>query len=211
MSTTNLLGKSFLTGNHHLFFAPSVDVTDDETQDYLIFMITGNPGLISYYQPFLSTLHALLLSSSTSQSGRFYIYGNSLTGFDDSESPGSGKPEPPFGLQYQIRSVENLLFQQINAHRKASASQEKPLKVILMGHSVGAYILLELISRHPMRVDEGEEDFDLIGGILLFPTITYIAQSPQGMIYSVRHLNAYPPEPSLMECRKSSRYQILLI
>jgi hypothetical protein len=54
-----------------------------------------------------------------------------------------------------------------------------------MGHSVGAYILLELIRQHRMRIDEGEEDFDLIGGILLFPTITHIAQSPLGMIYNV--------------------------
>lgn len=185
MSTANLLGDSPLIGSNHLCYEPPLYLSDDETQDFLIFMITGNPGLISYYQPFLSTLHALLLSSLTSQSERFYIYGNSLTGFDASDSPALGKSGSLVGLKEQISNMENLLFQQINTHRKAAAAQEKPLKIILIGHSVGAYILLELISRHRMKVNEGEEDFDLIGGILLFPTITYLAQSPQGMIYSV--------------------------
>lgn len=194
MSSTALLGKSFLAGSDGLFFQPPVECTGDgdETQHFLIFMITGNPGLISYYEPFLSTLHALLSSSSISQSGRFYIYGNSLEGFNTLESPRGENPGPS-GLQEQISSVETLLYRQINEHRKRMAASEKPVKVILMGHSVGAYILLELISRHRGKVDEGEEDFDLIGGILLFPTITYLAQSPQGMIYSVSDGHVHLP------------------
>jgi hypothetical protein len=63
---------------------------------------------------------------------------------------------------------------------------------MLMGHSVGAYILLELIRTHGDKINGGEEDFDLIGGVLLFPTITHIAKSPLGMIASVSvRLQAY--------------------
>lgn len=55
-----------------------------------------------------------------------------------------------------------------------------------MGHSVGCYMLLELIQQHRGKIEGGEEDFDLIGGILLFPTITDIAESPLGMVFGVR-------------------------
>ncbi|KAL9038788.1 MAG: hypothetical protein Q9214_005143, partial [Letrouitia sp. 1 TL-2023] len=53
-----------------------------------------------------------------------------------------------------------------------------------MGHSVGAYILLEIVRNHRKRIQSPDEDFDLIGGILLFPTIADIAQSPSGVVVS---------------------------
>ncbi len=192
MSTVNLLGGKISRVSNQLCYAPLPDLIGDKAQDFLIFMITGNPGLISYYEPFLSTLYNLLSSSSVSQSARFYICGNSFAGFDTMEN----ETEKSVGLEAQIEHTEDLLFQQVNKHRKAAAVQNLSPKVILMGHSVGAYILLELISRHRERVeDKDEEDFDLIGGILLFPTITHLAQSPQGMIYSV--CSILPRSPKL--------------
>lgn len=185
MSTESLLGKMVLNENRRLYYAPSSDLIEDQSEDILIFMITGNPGLIKYYQPFLSTLHTLLSSSSTTPSARFSICGNSLDGFDYSNGERDGRPARLVGLQKQIIYMEELLFEQVYSHRKAATAKEKNLKVILMGHSVGAYILLELIQRHRKQVDRHNLDFDLIGGILLFPTITHLAQSPQGMIYSV--------------------------
>lgn len=188
MSAENLLGDRVLDENHQLFYAPSSDIRDEKSQDFLIFMITGNPGLIKYYEPFLSTLHNLLSSSSISPSARFSIYGHSLAGFDLSKGEMGAEPDPPVGLQNQIIKTELLLFEQVDRLQKAAlaaAVKEKPLKVLLIGHSVGAYILLELIQRHRKSVERLGLDFDLIGGILLFPTITHLAQSPQGMIYSV--------------------------
>lgn len=183
MSTENLLGGKVLDENHQLCYGPSSDLIDDQSQDFLIFMITGNPGLIKYYEEFLSHLHDRLSDSSTSRLARFYICGSSLKGFDDSESEMGGKPAALVGLEDQIDYTERLLFQQVK-HREAAAPKEKPPKVILMGHSVGAYILLELIRRHPEAVGKYRSDFDLIGGILLFPTITHLAKSPKGMMYS---------------------------
>ena len=48
----------------------------------------------------------------------------------------------------------------------------------------------ELINQHGGNIEEGEEDFDLIGGILLFPTITDIAKSPLRMVFDVRTFDA---------------------
>lgn len=185
MSTTKLLGESVNEAEDQLCYKPPTDSLDEESLDFLIFMITGNPGLISYYEPFLSTLHTLLCSSKISANSRFYICGNSLAGFSTGGSEHEKSSMRPVGLENQIGNIEDLLFQQIHMYRKSTPRGFVSPKVILMGHSVGAYILLELIRQHRTRIDEGREDFDLIGGILLFPTITYIAKSPQGMIYDV--------------------------
>ncbi len=64
-------------------------------------------------------------------------------------------------------------------------------KVILIGHSVGAYIALEVLRMHRERLastpsaDDGKEDaknFDIKAAILLTPTIVDIALSPSGRI-----------------------------
>lgn len=177
MSTTRLLNESDREDQDRLCYETTPNRDKGDGQTYLIFMITGNPGLISYYEPFLSTLHSLLSSSAS----RFYISGYSLAGFNSSQKDRRGVSSSRIGLEEQIHHVERNLFGQLDALRSGHVCP----KVILIGHSVGAYILLELIRQHKTRIDGGEEDFDLIGGILLFPTITHIAQSPQGMIYNV--------------------------
>ena len=189
MSTTSLIegereSVSFTTPSH-----PS----NDGKQDVLIYMITGNPGLITYYRPFLSSLHNLLQSSPISQRANFYICGYSLAGFDTSPAGDGQSSKSPVGLKATIDDTENLLYSHVELHQRSYAANGRSLKVILMGHSVGAYILLELIQHHKKKVDSGNEDFDLIGGILLFPTITHIAKSPSGMVASVS--NACPTTP----------------
>lgn len=186
MSTTNLLEEQLSDGGDQLCYQPRTESLDEESIDFLIFMITGNPGLIDYYEPFLSTLHTLLCSSPSSVNSRFFICGNSLLGFNIRATDFKNQSSFPVRLQDQIENTEKALFSQIHKYRRATAKRNVFPKVILMGHSVGAYILLELISQHRKRIDEGQEDFDLIGGILLFPTITYLARSPQGKIYDVR-------------------------
>ena len=159
-------------------------------QDYLIFLIGGNPGLISYYEPFLKILHTLLCASSTTETARFYVYGNSLAGFENQFLANGQESPDPLGLKDQIQNTENLIYNEIALYQKANstvdADSKVDPKVILIGHSVGAYILLEMIRQHRQRIEEsGEEDFDLIGGILLFPTIVNIAKSPSGLVASV--------------------------
>ena len=187
MSTTSLLSELPPNDQERLYYEPTP--TYDKEVDgaaYLLFMITGNPGLISYYEPFLSTLQTLLSSSPS----RFYISGYSLAGFNSSQKGLQGDSSSLVGLQGQVGHIEGKLFKLVDELRKSIGHSPK---VILIGHSVGAYILLELIRQHKTKVDDdGENDFDLIGGILLFPTITHIAQSQQGMIYSVSCLLICP-------------------
>ena len=169
-----------------LAYRPDHIEKTDGIQDYLIFLIGGNPGLISYYEPFLSRLHTLLSSSSVSQSAQFYVYANSLAGFDNAEPANGKETSEPVGLQEQIGITEELIYNQIHLHQKERDDEDPAPKVILMGHSVGGYILLELIRQHKKKIESDKQgDFDLIGGILLFPTIVNIAKSPMGMVASV--------------------------
>ena len=176
------------TRHDRLVYEQVTTSDSDIGEDYLIFLIGGNPGLISYYEPFLSSLYEDLLESRISKSARFSIYANSLAGFDNGLLADGREASSPVGLLQQIENTENLIYDQIELHQKPKSeeSEDDVPKVILIGHSVGGYILLEMIRRHKGRVERGlEKDFDLIGGILLFPTIVNIAKSPLGVVANV--------------------------
>jgi hypothetical protein len=155
---------------------------------YLIFFITGNPGLIAYYNTFLSTLHTLLESSTPSLNPppAFHIYGQSLAGFEDVDDDIStpATTTQPYGLTEQISQIYTAL--------KSQAIPLGPRKgepydgVFLMGHSVGSYILLELLGRIRKETDDVDSAPvpKIRAGILLFPTVTHIAQSPSGLKFS---------------------------
>lgn len=147
-------------------------IAEDYTVSYhLIYFITGNPGLIAYYNTFLGTLHELLSTSKSKSPSQFHIYGRSLAGFEDNDH----KRSEPYNLEEQIvLSLESLKDQKI----PTGPRQGQPYSsVILIGHSVGSYILLEIIQ----RLRKSSSPINIQAGILLFPTITHIAQSPSGV------------------------------
>ncbi|KAL2861117.1 bifunctional triacylglycerol lipase/ester hydrolase [Aspergillus lucknowensis] len=182
-----------------------------------IYFITGNPGLISYYHSFLSHLSQKLASNpnttpETEKPSSIHIFGHSLAGFELEQSP---KPKGRDGDHYYSLE-EQICFVQdrLRAHTSAlgreyadadasSTSGPSRPKVILIGHSVGTYMAMEILRRHreelapikaqdPSRSENGFADgdrhddeagsqtFDIIGGIMLFPTVMDIAQSPSG-------------------------------
>lgn len=187
LSRDPLLGDSSFEYSDKICYEPPLDSIDGNTENYLIYFLPGNPGLIQYYRPFLSRLHALLSSSSKSEASGFHICGHSHNGFESTQDAEETEiPKSPLGLEQQIKAQERRLYDHINLYRERTRSNPK---VILMGHSVGCYMLLEIIKQHREIVEDGEKDFDLIGGILLFPTIMHIAKSPLGMVFGVRTLD----------------------
>ncbi|KAF7949098.1 hypothetical protein EAE96_008268 [Botrytis aclada] len=149
-------------------------VSDSPDATYhLIFFITGNPGLIGYYSTFLSLLNDLLSSSSTKNSDTYHIFGQSLAGFETDDLPSESLHQNPYSLEQQIDLVHDCLVEQINA-------SSTPYKnVVLIGHSVGSYILLETLSKliAPAAIPSISA---VLSGILLFPTVTHISHSPSG-------------------------------
>lgn len=175
-----------------------------------IFFITGNPGLIAYYHTFLSLLSSKLALYASSGSprdcdyGEFQVYGHSLAGFELPES-GAGTQQQQqqsetgcYDLEEQICFVQRRLDEFIVENSNGKH------KVILIGHSLGAYIAMEVLRRHRERqktktkIDEVTEqaEFDIIGGVMLFPTVVDIAKSPSGEKLTVRN----PPLCHFISC-----------
>ncbi|KAH9822755.1 Lipid-droplet associated hydrolase [Teratosphaeria destructans] len=138
----------------------------------LVFMITGNPGLIEYYRHFLYILNARLNNSSKPRRTVARIYGASLSGFEVS---GPAPRDGPLNLHQQIERVTARL---VRAARSTADSDAQDLPIVLVGHSVGSYILLEIL--HRLQTSQNGLELNIVGGICLFPTIVDIAQSPTG-------------------------------
>ncbi|KAL4938358.1 hypothetical protein BDV06DRAFT_57661 [Aspergillus oleicola] len=204
------LPKPHITKNSFFHEVPSSESDPSSPYPTTIYFISGNPGLISYYHVFLSLLGGKLTELvAPGESGRrnaFHVVGHSLAGFELEPgngiggAKGNGKVEGPehySDVKEQIHFVLRRLDYRMRALCEASCSEkrssQKP-KVILIGHSVGTYMGMEIIRRHRERQaqaqgqtraseDKGEGagvDFDIIGGIMLFPTVMDIADSPSG-------------------------------
>lgn len=167
---------------------PSSRQSDTTRQQCLIYLIPGNPGLIAYYEPFMKTLRQLLNDKEATDGCHtaFHIYGRNLLGFDDADhSPSFGTASPtvppttPFSLEDQITST----CAQLAAIHRTTLPANRPFdSAILIGHSVGSYITLEVFHRHhqPESPSTPISTVPLKSGILLFPTISHIARSPSG-------------------------------
>jgi pimeloyl-ACP methyl ester carboxylesterase len=114
--------------------------------------LEGNPGIISYYDEFLSVLHEL--SPSTT------ILGVSLAGHEDYEL------QNPLSLDEQLQNKVRIVDSIGSSAPFTSLKGDKP-KLVVMGHSVGAYIALQTMRLRPQKVDNV---------FLLFPTLSHIAQ-----------------------------------
>ncbi|KAI1171756.1 hypothetical protein F4777DRAFT_36513 [Nemania sp. FL0916] len=146
----------------------------------LIYFVPGNPGLIDYYAPFLSSLRSFIDGNTALSSVNFHIHGQNLAGFIDSDHEPFTSQHKPYDLEYQIQHVLKIVSSlriESSGPRHASPYDH----VLLIGHSVGAYIALEVchrVLRDPALAPSLSQT--LTSGILLFPTIENIADSPSG-------------------------------
>lgn len=154
----------------------------------LVFMITGNPGLAEFYRPFLTNLHSLLENANRSRTDdkrvqRIHAFCPNLAGFAIDGHAARASDGNYFDLQQQIEHVEMQLYAACDT---INAGASRPLKVILMGHSVGAYILLELLRRGRQAGWNGRaQSMQVVGGICLTPTVVDIAKSRKGEMFAV--------------------------
>lgn len=173
-------------------FIASPSLSSNPSKKYIIIFLTGNPGLIGYYDIFLTHLHALLSKDSGSPKRSevvFEVHGSSLPGFETEALRNEERirrwkglgldHDAPFSLEDTIRAVEQNVFKIIKKNEENSNA-----KVILIGHSLGAFIALEIIERHRKRLEikqtvAGEPS--IVGGIGLFPCVFEMRQSKSGI------------------------------
>jgi pimeloyl-ACP methyl ester carboxylesterase len=121
------------------------------------------------------------------------VVGYSLSGFVDAPreeqsvdgEPAAGHVNQILSLQEQIDLVETRLRTYLRIVLVAGAGY--PARIILVGHSVGAYIALEILRRwrereeaHARDVMIPEDQGQILGFIGLWPTVTWIGKSPNG-------------------------------
>ncbi|XP_047390782.1 LOW QUALITY PROTEIN: lipid droplet-associated hydrolase-like [Sciurus carolinensis] len=126
----------------------------------LIFIIPGNPGFSSFYVPFAKALYSLTNKC---------FPGHALAPKDTkiltaSEDANAQEIKDIYGLHGQIE--HKLAFLRTHV--------PKEVKLILIGHSIGSYIALQILKRAP--------ELPVIHTFLLFPTIERMAESPKGRI-----------------------------
>ena len=171
-----------------LWFGPSVATTKGVQPKLMVYFIPGNPCTVSYYELFLSHLAKLLNTSDKDDKEQqsAIVGGSTLPGFQLSR-PSSVNGKLPAGLKDEIVNAEVLLARAVQRYSSEDVvgTSNKGPKVILMGHSVGAYMILEMLRRRAQRESE-LANLSIIGAVLLFPTVTEIAQSWHGSILSVR-------------------------
>lgn len=172
-------------------------------QNYvLIFFIPGNPGLVEYYRPFLINLKKNLdsqISQNESQlkDTQYLIYGASLAGFD--VNPGSRQTPStaqdfPLSLDAQVDDVYTRL--ESTAKRLCIEHDIKSdLPVVVIGHSIGAYMALQTVARWQESAKAGPTHTRASTGICLFPTIYELNLSPTGRKVGVSDHTYSPTTP----------------
>ncbi|KAL4268111.1 AB hydrolase superfamily protein [Pleurotus pulmonarius] len=164
-------------GAVHAQWWPSVE----DVPSKVVLFIPGNPGLLDFYVPFLSALHA--------KDHRMAILAHSHAG----HTPGLSASPGCHQLLLQIQSA-------IEAFDGIKAEYGPNIPVIVVGHSIGSWVTLQILKARSTAIS---------GIFLLFPTITDIASSPNGralswvfpwatMISRISNILRILPLPSLL-------------
>lgn len=130
----------------------------------LFVVIPGNPGVVGFYRTFMQTIHRLCGYQhpvwAVSHAGHC-TPPDSMDLLEDASWPAEGDV---FGLNGQIEHKLSFFRRHIPPHTR----------LVLLGHSIGCYIILEMMKRRP--------ELNVVKAILLFPTIERMAQTPQGKV-----------------------------
>ncbi|VDC05282.1 unnamed protein product [Peniophora sp. CBMAI 1063] len=135
-----------------LWWPPSNGATKPDT---ILIFIPGNPGLVTFYPPFLSAIH----SAQSTKSLAIVAHGH--LGYNAS----SEWPEAShIGLTAQVAARLELIDTLVTEYGTE-------VKIILAAHSMGAWISTQVLKERPQII---------ASMLLLFPTISDIAQTPNG-------------------------------
>lgn len=174
-----------------LKFGPWRDLqktSDEEAPPKLLFLIIpGNPAVVGFYKTFMQSLYCGFNKEYPVWAISHAGHCSPPRGMDMTDEH-DHQTDDVFGLNGQIEHKLFFLRQNVPAD----------VKLVLIGHSIGCYIILEMMKRSP--------ELKVLKSILLFPTIERMAQSPQGkmmtpwlcnlryMVYVPLYLLSFLPE-----------------
>ena len=172
--------------------------------EYIVYMLPGNPCIMTYYQPFLAKLFSSLNEALAPRNLSAHVGGYTLPGFRLQQDHMDGISLPA-SYRAQIGHSEELIKLALKRHVRSEndGGMLKRPQVILVGHSAGTYITLEILKRYAGG-QNGLSDVDIVGAVLVCPTVTHLAESRNGVKANVcqyltqRHL--------LMKCSSSLEF-----
>lgn len=130
----------------------------------LFLIIPGNPGVVGFYKTFMQTIHSMVGYRhpvwAVSHAGHC-VPPHSMDMVEDASIIGN---DDVFGLNGQIE--HKLAFLRKHVPKETS--------LVLVGHSIGCYIILEMMKRNP--------ELKVLKAVMLFPTIERMAQTPRGKV-----------------------------
>ena len=96
-------------------------------------------------------------------------------------------------LKEQIEYVEYHLLEFVKFLRGTNETGDAP-KIIIISHSVGSYIGLEILRRWRERIGKKGADTEpqIVGYISLWPTVTWISKSNSGKKMGVGRATSGP-------------------
>ncbi|VVT50815.1 uncharacterized protein SAPINGB_P002889 [Magnusiomyces paraingens] len=162
-----------LVVNNHVVPTTVYHIAGPSPRAPLVYMIPGNPGLSEFYEPFLEELKVL-------QPAFEYLCPSHI-GFDTltQSSYGIHGGIVSHTLDEQIAQKISLLREWIrDANAKSGfpvGTTPPPRQVVLMGHSVGAWMVQRIAVAF---ASDPSVDIKLVA--LLTPTVIDIAKSPRG-------------------------------
>ncbi|XP_042357281.1 lipid droplet-associated hydrolase [Plectropomus leopardus] len=135
-----------------------------EKHKVLFLIIPGNPGVVGFYRTFMQTLYSMFESHHPVWAVSHAGHCVPPLSMDMVEDNSSAAEQDMFGLNGQIE------------HKLAFLRRHVPrdISLVLVGHSIGCYIILNMIKRNPQ--------LKILKAIMLFPTIERMAQTPQGKV-----------------------------
>ncbi|GAA6055914.1 hypothetical protein JCM3770_002358 [Rhodotorula araucariae] len=146
-----------------LFF----DQIDQSLPSKLILLfIPGNPGLVGFYRFFLTALRDALPAHLRSQT-KVYAVGHLRHTPDFKEDRGFNPQHLP-SLQDQV--TDKVTFVDLVAQTDKLGTPGGP-KLVVLGHSIGAWIGLQMLKERPQYISTVHA---------LFPTISRMAETPNG-------------------------------
>jgi len=144
-----------------LWWPPTLDAPSPP--DTVLLFIPGNPGVIDFYIPFLSSIYD---SSTTVHGLSFAILAHTHVGYSTNSK--TWPKDDHVGLVSQVAALVEV----VDTIQKEYGYKTK---IILAGHSMGSWLSLQVLKARP----------DVISSmLLLFPSISNIAGTPNGISLS---------------------------
>lgn len=142
-----------------------------------VLFIPGNPGTSSYYIPYLTSMYnspelkdqvEILALSHRGHAPISTTSGSFAAGHEEGKLADETDTSLPAQIIHKVKAVEAV--RRIYPKTKEGSRGQDDVKLVIIGHSVGAYIGLHVL----------EKTRDLVDGLqLLFPTVMHIAKAPK--------------------------------